>query len=521
VVHARQPARRRRGEVRRRLLSGGLFVANAPRTWDRIANYIQKAEVETQVRCVDQVGWHGDAFVLPDVTILAPGAEQVVYQTDAEPDHRLAIRGTADEWREYVGALCAGNCRLILAVSCAFAAPLLRILGGESGGVHLIGASSLGKSTTQYVAGSVSGGGTDGYRETWRTTINGLEATACAHNDLLLVLDEIAECEPKDVAQAAYMLSNNMGKGRMSRAIGRRRRLEWRLLFLSSGELTLADHSASAGKRTRGGLEVRLLNIGADMGLKDASGADKGIFQDLHGCPSAKAFAELLKERSFLYYGAPIRTFLAHVVEHRAKILTKWPAYQAEFLAEFLPEDAAGEAKRAAGRLALIAYAGEIATHWNITGWEPDEPKRAAASALLNWLDTRGGAVRRADDEAAIRQVRLRLEADGNARFEPAERRVNIRTGDETAEKIYSRLGYREPGTDGEYWILRESFRKEVCAGFDYRAVCRALDARGYLNRDERTLMHKTRVHDHEGPIWVYAVRASILASDGPEETEL
>jgi putative DNA primase/helicase len=281
--------------------------------------------------------------------------------------------------------------------------------------------------------------------------------------------------------------------------------------------VSLADHSATAGKRARGGLEVRLLNIGADMELHDPSGADLGIFENLHGCPSAKAFADLLKERALSYYGAPIRAYLKHVVEHRAEILAHWAAYQATFLSEYLPENASGEAKRAAARLALVAYAGEIATDCGITGWERDESRRAAASALRNWLDSHGGATAKADDEAAVRQVQQVIEAHGSSRFEPAVRRMNFRTGDEIPEKIFNRLGYREVGENGEFWILPESFRKELCVGFDYRTVCRALDARGLLHREGRTFMRKVRVHDSKNLIWVFAINASILEGGEPD----
>jgi uncharacterized protein (DUF927 family) len=495
-------------EYRRRLLDGGLDIGIGPKTRERLGTYILTTRVASRVTCTDRIGWHAGSFVLPDICIRRPGAELVLYQTDAEPDHRLNVRGTGDEWREHVGALCAGNSRLVLAASCAFAGTLLEMLGVENGGIHLVCPSSKGKTTTLIVAGSVlGGGGTDGYKETWRTTANGIEATAAAHNDLTLVLDEIGQIDARDAADAAYLLANGQGKGRMSRTTGLRRRLGWRLLCLSSGELTLADHSASAGKRTRGGAEVRLLNIGADIG------GGMGLFEDLHGCASADAFADLLKGRALKYYGAPIRAFLEKVVENREEIVKRWAEYRAAFVSEHT-ETASGEVKRAAVRLALIAYAGEMATKWRITGWEEDEPKRAAGSGLLNWINTRGGAAAQADDEAAIRQVQRVIEAHGSSRFESATLRVNTKTGDELLERIVNRLGYRESGEDGEYWILPESFRKEVCAGFDYRAVCHALDKKGYLTRQMPTWMRKARVHDHKNSIWVFGVRASILESE-------
>jgi putative DNA primase/helicase len=78
-----------------------------------------------------------------------------------------------------VAALCVGNSRLAFAVACAFAGPLLRPAGVESGGFHYRGDSSSGKTTALKVAASVYGGA--GYLQRWRTTDNALEAIAAQH----------------------------------------------------------------------------------------------------------------------------------------------------------------------------------------------------------------------------------------------------------------------------------------------------------------------------------------------------
>jgi putative DNA primase/helicase len=78
-----------------------------------------------------------------------------------------------------VWALCVGNSRLAFAVACAFAGPLLRPAGMESGGFHYRGDSSSGKTTALKVAASVYGGA--GYLQRWRTTDNALEAIAAQH----------------------------------------------------------------------------------------------------------------------------------------------------------------------------------------------------------------------------------------------------------------------------------------------------------------------------------------------------
>ena len=80
--------------------------------------------------------------------------------------------------------------------------------------------------------------------ERWRSTDNALEATAAQHSDCLLILDELAQIDPKTAGECAYMLANEQSKARATCNGAARTRLTWRLLFLSAGELGLADHMA-------------------------------------------------------------------------------------------------------------------------------------------------------------------------------------------------------------------------------------------------------------------------------------
>ncbi len=85
-------------------------------------------------------------------------------------------QGTLIEWQIHVAKHCVGNSRLILAVSSAFAAMLLHHAGMESGGLHFVGESSIGKTTALRIAASVYGA--PDYLHRWRATTNGIEALA-------------------------------------------------------------------------------------------------------------------------------------------------------------------------------------------------------------------------------------------------------------------------------------------------------------------------------------------------------
>ncbi|ECI4618952.1 alkaline-shock protein, partial [Salmonella enterica subsp. enterica] len=164
------------------------------------------------------------------------------------------VSGTSEDWRENIGRYCINNARLAFAVSLAFAAPLLKLVGIGGGGYHLKGESTDGKTTTMKVAASVCGG-TD-FWHTWRATGNALEGTASRRNDATLMLDEIREVDGREAGNIAYMLANGQGKARARTDGSVRETNRWNLLFLSTGELSLVEHAASAGERTYAGVEV-------------------------------------------------------------------------------------------------------------------------------------------------------------------------------------------------------------------------------------------------------------------------
>ena len=176
-----------------------------------------------------------------------------------------------------------------------------------------------------------------GFVQTWRTTLNGLEATAEAHNDGTLFLDELSQIDPKQAAETAYLLGNGQGKARMMRTIAARTRLRWRILFVSAGEMTLAEHAASVGAKTKGGASVRLLNVAADAGKRF------GLFDNLHDSRSADVFALELKAAALQYYGAPLRAFVKHLSHERDAAALRIKSICAEFVARAVPPGASGE----------------------------------------------------------------------------------------------------------------------------------------------------------------------------------
>ena len=477
------------GEYRATLLNMGLHINTTANARNLLTQYIQTRTPEEFASCTDRIGWHnGRAFVLPRETI-GDGAERIVFQSDNAVENTFRCKGTTDQWRERVGALCAGNSRLVFAVACAFAGPLLRPAGMESGGFHYRGDSSSGKTTALKLAASVYGGSS--FLQRWRATDNALEAIAAQHSDCLLILDELAQIEPKVAGECAYMLANEQGKARATRTGTPRTRQAWRLLFLSAGELGLADHMAEGMKRTRTGQEVRMADIPAD------AGAGLGAFENLHGHEGGAAFAKHITHQAQAVYGATGRAWLEWLCTHADTLKASIREASAVLAGQMIPEGASGQVERVGARFALVGAAGELATAAGLTGWPAGESERGARACFNAWLAARGG-MGNGEVAAMLRAVRRFLETHGEGRFA-----MWHRSGDDHAPKTLNRAGVRrmlnaegEPvktnsqhgaefgdrmpaalgeGVSFEYFILAETFRAEVCQGYDYRAVCKAL----------------------------------------------
>jgi len=425
----------------------------------RLVEYLLLWPVEDRARCVSRPGWYGRVYVLPDRTIGENG-ERVIYQSDTPQQFAYGTRGELQDWQQNVGTLCAGNSRAVFAVSLSFAAILLDLSGDESGGFHFRGTSSSGKTTALRAAASVFG--EPDCVQRWRATDNGLEALAEMFNHALLILDELAQIDPKVAGETAYMIANGSGKARADRGGGARTVKRWQLLFLSAGEIGLSEHMAQVGKRSKAGQEIRMADIPAD------AGAGLGVFETLHHFQTGAQLSRALTEGAAKYYGTPAIAFIEAIQRRFDELPDAIRNVRAGFVCECLSAetDPSGQVQRVAARFGLVAVAGELATAYGITGWQPGEAERAALKCFKAWLGSRGGSGDQ-EETSLLRQVRHFFETHGEARFSAMDR-----VHDDHAPRTSNRAGFvrRDSHADELTWyVLPEVFRAEICEGFDYR----------------------------------------------------
>jgi len=508
-------------EARKTLLDGGMYISPGQKARQMFNAFLLQVRSPVRARATQRIGWHSDAFVLPDDCFGGPAGDTHLLQTATAHEHSFRQSGTLDSWQQNVARYAAGNSRLVIALSAAFAGPLIGPCSAESGGVHFRGASSTGKSTALHVGGSAWGGGdVNGFIRSWRATSNGLEGVALGHTDALLCLDELSQLAAREAGEAAYMLANGSGKSRSSRDGSARKPSKWRIMFLSSGEISLADKIAEdgRGRRMAAGQQVRIVDIPAD------AGEGLGLFEKLHGFASAELFARHLRTATQNHHGVAAREYLKRLVPEIQEIRKVVTSVIEGFSEQYVPAGADGQVERVAQRFGIIAAGGEIATQLGILPWSRGEAIAAAGKCFDDWLAVRGG-IEPAEAREGIEQVRAFLLANGMARFIPAweDERESERSDFDRSRpsRIAQRdvAGYREKVGDGwDFYVTGSAWKDEICRGLDHRRLAATMQAKGFIESAVGAHIGKSVRVPGYGKLRLYHIPARFLEEDDAPE---
>lgn len=454
-------------EIRKILLSKGLRLGEDRKAKELLTRYLLSCDPIQRVRSVDRIGWFGQTYVLPDRVLGKQLDEKISFIGSYSSQSPLQESGTLDEWKKKMAALCSDNHLLTFSVSMSFAGPLLDICHEENGGFHLRGASSVGKTTALFAAASVYGN--KEFIQKWRATANGLEGTAKMYNDLPLLLDEMGEIHPREAGDVAYMLSNGTGKARADKTGSARERARWRCLFLSTGEISLAQHMLEDKKQAKAGQETRVADIPADIG-------EYGLFDSLHSFEDGAALSEAIKQAARECHGVAGKEYIECLAKDFEGAQNAVDATIDGFVALNVSGGASGQVKRVARRFALVAAAGELATSFGITGWEKGAATTSITECFKNWLEHRGND-QDLEERNILSKMQLFFELHGESRFISWDANLDVKT--------YQRAGFTklEQGKI-HYYVLPEVFKNEICLGFDWKRCAKLAVTKGFLMTD-------------------------------------
>ncbi|EKT1918543.1 TPA: DUF927 domain-containing protein [Escherichia coli] len=482
----------------RTLKAGGVNVTTKSSLRAILADWLQRSGSRELWRVAHATGWQCGAYIMPDGEIIGAPAQPVLFSGRSSAAAGYTVAGTSESWRKSVARLAYGNYAMMTGIAAALAAPLIGLAGADGFGIHFYEQSSAGKTTTANVASSLYGN-PDLLRLTWYGTALGLANEAAAHNDGLMPLDEVGQgADPVSVSQSAYALFNGVGKLQGAKEGGNRDLKRWRTVAISTGEMDLETFIATAGRKTKAGQLVRLLNIPLSKAVR------------FHDHQNGKQHADALKDAYQHHHGAAGREWIGWLADHQQQAIdtvrdceTRWRS--------LIPADYGEQVHRVAARFAILEAAlllGEV-----VTGWDDQTCRDAIQHSYNAWLREFGTGNK--EHQQIIEQTEAFLNAHGLSRYAPLGY-------DPRDLPIRDLAGYRKKGNHDSdpiiFYTFPATFEQEIARGFNAKQFAEVLKRVGMLTPPTSGRGYQGRVREDGRQIRVYVLNFMAEDSSQPEE---
>ncbi|EYC98133.1 hypothetical protein J939_0839 [Acinetobacter baumannii 44362_6] len=340
----------------------------------------------------------------------------------------------------------------------------------ESGGFHIYGSSTDGKSTITKAACSVWGNPREVSKQ-WRTTDNALENEAELRNDSFLNLDELRQAPPKAVSDIVYMLTGGQGKSRSSKTGKNRDSKQFNLMYTSTGEVTLEEHLRRGGIELDAGLLLRFAHIPSD------AGKGYGVFECVNYGSNSSDLGNRINELAAKHYGYAGIKWLEYLTSDKDVVMQQAQKLLDSFIEQHT-QAKNGQANRVLRRFALVAVAGELATLAGITEWQQGRAFEAVAQCFNTWLNSLGGG-ENMEETKILEHIKAFFESNGTSRFEDLTV-IRQADGEVIRPRTHNRVGYYDPD-DKVYLVSPTMFKKEMCIGMNEANVKKVLIKHGWI----------------------------------------
>ena len=431
-----------------------------------VADYLQMCDSDKRLTCVEKTGWYGGQYFVTPLKTFGDNNDSLIYQGTIKASNQKS-KGTLEGWRDSLARLAIKNSRMMFAISSAFAPALLDFAPNVgTGGFQFTGNSKDGKTLVLRAGASVWG-----YHETvkhsWHGTANGIETLASRHNDGWLFLDEQKRATGRDVDRIIYMLSDGNGKARQERGGDLRATMTWKLMWMSSGELSAAEFIQQGGGHPPAGIEIRQADVPAD------AGRGYKIHDTIHNYADVNAFNTAIGAGIEENYGVAGEEWLAKLVEGREHLDTRVPAMLETLASEIVGGVCSPQTREVLYRCALVAVAGELATEYGLTGWESGDATAAAKRIFTDWLTAFGGDDSSREQRQIVDAVRSFLNSN-MSRFQ----NMALQTPIDELHRVHNCVGGVVPVYDDHSqaaFVVFNSQLKELAKGYSKKQILNAL----------------------------------------------
>ncbi|HHF9262815.1 TPA: DUF927 domain-containing protein [Escherichia coli] len=445
----------------RTMKAGGINVTTKSSLRAILADWLQRSGSRALWRVAHATGWQCGAYIMPDGEIIGTPAQPVLFSGRSSAAAGYTVAGTSESWRKSVARLAYGNYAMMTGIAAALTAPLIGLVGADGFGIHFYEQSSAGKTTTANVASSLYGN-PDLLRLTWYGTALGLANEAAAHNDGLMPLDEVGQgADPVSVSQSAYALFNGVGKLQGAKEGGNRDLKRWRTVAISTGEMDLETFIATAGRKTKAGQLVRLLNIPLSKAVR------------FHDHQNGKQHADALKDAYQHHHGAAGREWIKWLANHQQQAIDTVRECEARWRS-LIPADYGEQVHRVGARFAILEAALILGSV--VTGWDVQACRDAIQHSYNSWVREFGTGNK--EHQQIVEQCEAFLNAHGLSRYAPFPY-------DQSDLPIRDLAGYRAKGNhDADpmiFYTFPAAFEGEIARGFNAKQFAGTIKNAGML----------------------------------------
>lgn len=367
-------------ELKLKLIDSGARLEDDDQAIAHVAAYLKSFAPRPLFKRVTANGWldsGGSGYVFGD-KLFGPKSTEMVLRpsdTNSQFDHS----GTIEAWRACTQSL-ENNPLLVAPLCFALAAPLLRPLGQSTFAVSLVGHSSTGKTTVLRLTQALLG--PPNPLATWSGTLNGLRASAVARNDLPLILDEIGQTNPRDIALLTYDLVNGVDKHRANSNGSQAHLSSFATVILTAGEESLSDRMTRAGDKPTGGHAARFITL--------RIGSPSGVVSDHRGSVDSATFIRNLNAKLRKTHGVAWPIYVEHVAKHVDQLKSDYEKLRSKIIdgltADLPFDDSDNIAVRVMDHFLISTFAGYI----GVDAGAIDLPKKIIGQSMrvcfANWL---------------------------------------------------------------------------------------------------------------------------------------
>lgn len=394
----------------------------------------------------------------------------------------LHTHGALKEWKNLIRDNVYGWAQ-VFALSASFASMLLVPAGMDVGMFHFHGVSTTGKTLLLMLGASIhgdgsepgSGGGVNIIR--WNTTPNAMERLLADYSGLVACVDELGASNHKQLSSLLYNITSGTAKERMTRSLTTGEPFKWRMLILSSGEMSISEKLAEQKTSLQGGQEHRAISI--ELLPEDAQKPGEAVSE-------TRARADTLKTGLGEVYGHAGPEFIGALLSEPKEDgnlrtyaeFSSWITQQTDECCNALEDALKNEGnditrvqRRGLRRFALVWLAGEMALGYGLLPFENDAVAESVMSAARRWLENNQNQYDPVRN--MLEELQLTLVTKSSRHF------ITLR--DEQARCPGDMWGFLHHKT-GDFLIYESVFEK-LCSekGLKTVDVARRLERTGYL----------------------------------------